>query len=421
MRLRLAAFVLLWAACGASSAPGPATSAVPGPAQRGPACDPDNGGLILPAGFCALRLGDSLGPVRHLAIAPNGDLFVARSGQSGGLALMRDTSGDGRIDVVRQIYPGGGTGVLLTVDAVYYAPNDRVIRFPWRAGSLDPAGPADTVVMGLPATGHGAKTLAMGRDGQLYVNIGSSTNSCQVQNRQARSPGVQPCTELEGRGGIWRFDPRKAKQTQADGQRFATGLRNAEAIAIEPVTGTLYAAVHGRDQLTQNWGFSEEDGAENPAEEFGPITQGADYGWPYCYYDPRSKVKVVSPEYGGDGKQVGDCDDKNQPAIGFPAHWAPISTMFYTGSQFPNDYRGGAFIAFHGSWNRGTTPDAQQGFRVVFAPFQNGRPTGTYDTFARPAGAHNSLRPTGLAVGPDGSLYIGADREQRIWRVFYWQ
>ena len=381
-------------------------------------CDPDNGGLKLPAGFCAqVVLQDFVG-VRHIAVAPNGDVFVARVGRNTrGFYLLRDTTRDGRLEVIRQVDSTGGTGVLWTPQAVYFGANDRILRYPWSPGASEPSGPVELIVQGLPSGGHEAKSLVMGRDGGLFVNLGSRTNSCQQQDRQNQSPGINPCPELETRAGIWRFDAVRAGQTQADGRRWATGLRNATALSVEPTTGTLHAAIHGRDQLTQNWGFTPEAGAENPAEEFGPITEGADYGWPYCYYDPRNRRKVQAPEYGGDGTRPADCGSKQQPAIAFPAHWAPNASLFYTGRSFPARYHNGVFVAFHGSWNRGTSPQDQQGFRVVFAPFQNGRAAGTWEDFAVPAGAHNSIRPTGLAVGPDGSLYISADREGKIWRV----
>jgi glucose/arabinose dehydrogenase len=381
-------------------------------------CDPDNGGFKLPDGFCAkVVLQDFVG-VRHIAVAPNGDLFVARRGRDAkGFYLLRDTTGDGRVDLEQLIDSTGGTGVLWTPEAVYFGADDKILRFPWKPGAAEPSGPAEVIASGLPTGGHSAKTLAVGSDGGLFVNFGSRTNSCQEQDRQKSSPGHNPCPELETRAGIWRFDPRRQNQTAADGTRWATGLRNAMSMAIQPGTGVLYSGVHGRDQLTQSWGFSDDDGAENPAEEFGPITDGADYGWPYCYYDPRNKRKVQAPEYGGDGTKVGDCDRKTQPAMAFPAHWAPMASLFYSGTLFPAQYRDGVFLAFHGSWNRGTTPDAQQGFRVVFVPFQNGRPVGTWEDFAVPAGAQNSIRPTGLALGSDGSLYISADAQGKIWRV----
>jgi glucose/arabinose dehydrogenase len=393
-------------------------------AQSGPACVPDNAGLTLPSGFCAVLVGENLGAVRHFVVAPNGDIFAAVAGSrdgttKGGLYLMRDSDGDGKADVVRAIHETGGTGVALAPGAVYFAPNDQVLRFPWAPGALEPSAPAEVVVSGLPTGGHSAKTITIGSDGALYVTIGSRTNSCQEKDRTSKSAGVNPCVELEERAGIWRFDARRTGQTQADGVRFATGLRNAMAKAVEPSTGVLFMATHGRDQLTENWGFPAEEGRENPAEQFGPVRQGGDYGWPYCYYDPRQQAKVQAPEYGGDGRKVGDCARYDPPAIGFPAHWAPMAIAFYTGTAFPAEYRGGAFLSFHGSWNRGPGPEYQAGYRVVFIPFADGNPTGKFRDFALPAGAHNAVRPAGLAVGPDGSLYIGSDAQQKIWRVFY--
>jgi glucose/arabinose dehydrogenase len=188
------------------------------------------------------------------------------------------------------------------------------------------------------------------------------------------------------------------------------------ALAFEPRTNVLWMASHGRDNLSSNWGYSDTMSAELPAEEFGPVVQGADYGWPYCYYDGLQKKKVQAPEYGGDGKVIGECAGKAQPAVAFPGHWAPMSVAFYTGTAFPAEYRGGAFLAFHGSWNR--APLAQDGFRVVFAPFREGRATGTYTTLMQ--GKPGSvIRPSGVAVGPDGALYVAADQQGKIWRVTY--
>jgi glucose/arabinose dehydrogenase len=124
---------------------------------------------------------------------------------------------------------------------------------------------------------------------------------------------------------------------------------------------------------------------------------------------------VLAPEYGGDGKKVGRCAGMRAPALSFPAHWTPMAMLFYTGRLLPARYRGGAFVAFHGSWNRAPLP--QQGFRVSFVPFRDGRPTGSYETFAIGAGAPTRFRMSGLAQGPDGSLYLAADANQLIWRV----
>lgn len=379
------------------------------------ACDADNGGLRLAPGLCA-TLYATLPGARHIVVSSNGDLFVAAQGRAGGLFLLRDRDGDGHADTTVTFVTGSGTGVAVTTDAVYFAPADQVLRFGYRPGSLVPSGPATVVVSGLPTGGHTAKTLAMGKDGFLYVDHGSATNSCQIEDRKVRSPGQQPCAELAVRAGIWRYDSRKSGQTPADGERWATGLRNAMAIAVDPASGVLFGATHGRDQLGANWGFSDADNAEKPAEEFGLIAKGSDFGWPYCYYDPLAKQKVLSPEYGGDGVKQGDCGQKTQPLIAFPGHWAPLQLAFSNGAGLGAAYRTGAFIAFHGSWNRAPLPQA--GYRIVFIPFSGGKPTGQYTTVATGSSSETSLRPSGVASAPGGAaLYIASDASGKIWRV----
>ena len=163
----------------------------------------------------------------------------------------------------------------------------------------------------------------------MFVSIGSATNSCQESDRAAKSPGIDPCIELERRAGIWQFSASKAGQTFASGRRYATGMRNPGATAIQPGSGALYAAINGRDQLGDSWGFSAERNAENPAEELVKAGAGDDFGWPYCYYSIENKAKVLAPEYGGDGKQVGRCAKAKDAVIPFPAHWAPLALAFY--------------------------------------------------------------------------------------------
>jgi glucose/arabinose dehydrogenase len=195
-------------------------------------------------------------------------------------------------------------------------------------------------------------------------------------------------------------------------------LRHALALAVHPETGELWAAVNGRDSLGELWGFGAERNAELPAEELVRVTQGADFGWPYCYHDGPRARKVLAPEYGGDGERRGRCADKDLPALAFPAHWAPMALAFYPAAptaSFPARWRGGAFVTFHGSWNRAPLP--QEGYRVAFVPFEGGRPAGAFETFAIGAEDPTALRMTGVAVGPDGSLYLGADTNERIWRV----
>jgi glucose/arabinose dehydrogenase len=384
------------------------------------ACDPDNGGLVLPEGFCAAVVASQAGPVRQLAVAPNGDLYAALSGKAGdgtgGVLAFRARDGDGKPEERASFGPGGGNDVKVHDGHLYFALNDRIVRYRLAGGSLEPGGKEETVVSGLPSDGgHVAKSLAFGSGGAMYVNIGSKTNSCQKTDRLPASPGNDPCTELERRAGIWRFSADRPDQRFADGQRFATGLRNAMALAIQPRTGALFAVVHGRDQLADNWGFSNEVNANNPAEEMVRVESGADYGWPYCYYSNQYRRKVLAPEYGGDGKKTGRCTSARNPLLAFPGHWAPMAIAFYNSGAFGPKYRDGLFVAFHGSWNREPLP--QEGYRVVFVPFANGKPTGEYSTFATEKGGPTSLRASGVAVGPDGSLYISADENGKIWRI----
>lgn len=391
------------------------------------ACAQDDDGLTLPAGFCAVIVHEGVGGARHATTSPSGDLFVALRSPSGGGAIvaLRDTTGDGRADVERRFGERGGSGILYRDGWLYFAPDDRVMRWPLADGELEPSGPPETLVSGLPTGGHGAKSLAFLSDGTLIVNIGSASNACQQQARTEGSPGRDPCPELDERAGVWAFDADASGQTQADGRRYATGLRNAYALATHPVSGALHATVHGRDQLSGLWPdlFTDEESAEKPAEEFVRIDEGDDFGWPYCYFDPATDTKVLAPEFGGDGAAVGRCADARDPLVDFPAHWAPNDLAFYDGSAFPAEYAGGAFIAFHGSWNRAPLPQA--GYQVVFAPFEGGSPTGEWRTFAEgfpmgeasPRGA--AYRPTGLAVTPDGALIVVDGQQGRIWRIAY--
>ncbi len=396
-------------------------------------CAGQDAGIEVPEGFCAVLVADGVTGARHIDVAPNGDVFVARrntaTGPSrtrvpGGVTVLRDSDGDGLADIREAWGENGGNDVILADGAVYFAPNDAVLRYPFEAGALRPAGPPDTLVSGLPdSRNHTAKSIALGDDGALYVNIGSPSNACMREARTAGSPGLDPCPELETRAGIWRFAGDATGRTQADGTRFATGLRNVVALRVNPADGGLYGVVHGRDQLDTMWPdvFDVEDNTEMPSEEFVRITEGSDFGWPYCFHDPRTGQKLLAPEYGGDGSAVGRCANMGMPLIAFPAHWAPNDLEFYTGEQFPERYRGGAFIAFHGSWNR--APNPQEGFQVVFAPASGTGFGPAWETFA--AGFRNEMdpddhaRPVGVAMGPDGSLYVSDSVQGRIWRIMY--
>jgi glucose/arabinose dehydrogenase len=405
------------------------------------ACPQNDAGITLPPGFCATVFADDIGHARHLVVAPNGVVYVNTwSGRyygntpphaGGFLVALQDTAGNGRADVVTRFGPdassgnAGGTGIALYNGALYAETNDRIVRYALPPGTIAPTAPPDVIVSGLPLTGdHPMHPIAIDPQGALYVDLGSATNSCQGENRMPNSPGINPCTELETRAGTWRYDTNRTGQKFSPAERFATGLRNGEGIAFDS-TGRILATQHGRDQLSQNFSklYTTEQGANEPAEELVQLERGADYGWPYCYFDEVQQKLVLAPEYGGDGKTVGVCAQKRAPIASFPAHWAPNALVLYEGQQFPSAYRGGAFIAFHGSWNRAPLP--QGGYNIVFQPLVDGKPSGRYVVFAdgfagsvkEPGQAVH--RPSGLAVGPDGALYIADDQHGRVYRVTY--
>jgi glucose/arabinose dehydrogenase len=386
-------------------------------ARMPPACDPDNGGLVLPEGFCGTIVVRNVGAVRQLAVAPNGDLYAAvADGLGGGVLALRDRNGDGKPDERTSFGPSGANDVEVRDGYLYVTFSDRILRYRLSSRDLAPAGNAETMVSGLPDEGgHRAKSLAFRPGGEMYVSVGSASNSCQKSDRGDRSPGRDPCRELKRRAGIWLFSADKPGQRFEDGRRIATGLRNALALTSQPGLEELYAAVHGRDQLGDNWGFGAEMNANNPAEELVKVGVGDDFGWPYCYYSNEHKKKVLAPEYGGDGQKVGRCGSAKDPVLAFPGHWAPMALAFYEGDQFGAQYMGGLFVAFHGSWNRSPLPQA--GYRVVFVPFANMRPSGGYSTFAAAKSGPTDLRASGLAVGTDGSLYISADQNEKIWKI----
>jgi glucose/arabinose dehydrogenase len=391
-----------------------------------PACPGDNAGLTLPAGFCATVVADSVGAARHIAVAPNGDLLIALRDSNGGVMALRDGDGDGVAEQRAKFGTSGGTGIAFFDSHVYFATDTSVMRWPWADGPLAPTGAPETIVTGLAVQrGHSAKPFAIASDGSLLVNIGAPSNACQEKDREAGSKGQDPCPLLQTSGGIWRFDARKPMQRFDDGTRRATGLRNVVALTVGPDGSSLWGVQHGRDLLSGNWGkqvtvFTDQKSAENPGEELFRIDEGVDYRWPYCYFDMDLKKKVLAPEYGGDGQTVGRCSNAPPPLVAFPGHWAPESIVFYSGTAFPAEYIGGAFVAFHGSWNRAPLPQA--GFNVSFVPFANGQPTGTYTVFAdgfRGDSTQQLHRPMGMAITADGALIVGDDRGGRIYRIWY--
>lgn len=409
----------------------PPTAGTESPAVL-PVAAADNGGINLTSGFGAVVVVDSLdGRVRHLTVRDNGDIYVkfARTDDSLGIVALRDLDADGLADQMERFGHFWGTGVRIHENYLYATSDTDIFRYRFQDGQLLPDPEKETIVSGFPAQrSHEAKTIAFDKAGNMYVNIGAPSNSCQEKNREKGSVGIDPCPILEEHGGIWRFSASEPGQSRESGVRYASGLRNCVAITWNDAENSLYALQHGRDQLHDMWGelYDEKVSAILPAEEFVQISEGDDFGWPYCYYDQIQGKKVLAPEYGGDGNEVGRCESKKDPLIGFPGHMAPNDLLFYTGDQFPEKYQNGAFIAFHGSWNR--YPEPQGGYFVAFVPMENGQPSGEWEIFADGFAQLDTIisprdavhRPMGLSMGPDGSLYVADSQQGKIWRIMYY-
>lgn len=405
-------------------------------------CPNENTGLKVPAGFCATVFADGIGHARDMVVSPSGVLYVNTwSGRyygndtppaGGFLVALKDKTGAGKADVIErfgesvQTGGAGGTGIGMYKDSIYAEINDRIVKYLLPPGSMVPRGAPQTIVSGLPLGGdHPMHPFLIDAKGAMYVDVATATNACQVKNREPGSPGADPCTELETRGGVWRYDANKTNQKFSPAARYATGIRNAEGLAFDS-NRNLFVTQHGRDQLHANWPklYKPEEEATLPAEELLLLKAGGDYGWPECYYDGVQGKLVLAPEYGGDGgKKVGVCADKIGAVASLPAHWAPNAMVRYDKQQFPARYRDGVFIAFHGSWDRAPYP--QGGYNVVFQPLAGNRASANCEVFAdgfagpqeNPAGAVH--RPSGLAVGPDGALYVSDDIHGRIYRIVY--
>lgn len=400
--------------------------------------DPNNGGLVLPGGFEAIVVADSIGPARHLAVGENGDIYakLKQSDEEGSIVALRDTTGNGRADVTRKFgvfdesEGNFHTGVEIHDGHLYVSTDLSVFRYELPSGKLVPDGDPDTIMVDTHEHGsheHIARPISFDEAGHMYIPFGAPNNACQEPKRTPGASGQDPCPDLKDHAGIWRYDDSEVHQTQSQGDRFGTGIRSVVAMDWNPTDGHLYSVVHGRDNLHRLWPdkYTSWENAMLPAEEFIRITEGANFGWPYCYYDQLKGEKVLAPEYGGDGDKIGRCDQFDDPIIGFPGHFAPNGLMFYQGEQFPDHYKNGAFIAFHGSTIRNPYPQA--GYFIGFVPWEDGAPSEDWEVFANGFAGVDPIvntsdaehRPGGLATGPDGSVYITEDNKGKIWRVIY--
>ena len=339
--------------------------------------------LQLPPGFEANVFAEGLNNPRFMAFGPDGVLYVADRG-NGRIVALPDDNGDGIADEIREFATGLNQAHSLVYHegAWYVGVPSGVIRL--EDGDGD--GVAEkrmAVVDNLPTSGsHRTRTVEFLPDGRMVVSVGSSCNACEETDSR--------------RATVLVYD-----DASGEGERiYAQGLRNAVGLAIHPETGQLWATNNGRDLM----------GDDLPPETVYIIQEGLDYGWPRCHGGD-----VLDPELG----QPGACDGVAQPLIQMQAHSAPLALAFYTGESFPGEYRGDLFIAFHGSWNR----SVPTGYKIVRLPLRGSEPAGPVEDFVSgwldEESNQASGRPAGLAVGPDGALYISDDKGGFIYRIRY--
>jgi glucose/arabinose dehydrogenase len=394
------------------------------------ATEPD--GLILPLGFHATVVAENLGNMaRHMAFLDASRLYISTEKQekaapnAGIIALHLDAHHHvDRIEHFSSI--DNGTAIAAYKGALYAASADTLYRIPFSGKVLVPMAQPETVVIDVP----GRPALAFDGTGGLYLAVSGSGNICVAKDtpRNAQAQGLTPCPDLAAAAGVWRFNASKLNQKFADGEHFATGIRSTNALAWSPDDKALYEVNYGRDGAEKTWSklISAEDGAHISDEMF-KVTQGTDMGWPYTYYDGVKHVRLAQPEYGGNGNSVVTDSKYAIPVMAFPAHVAPMDITFYEARQFPTHYRGGAFIAFHGS--AGCDPEGfDGGYDVVFVPMSKfgeaGSPEVFADGFAGPTHADKcgkgaAYRPVAVTVGPDGALYVADSQKGRIWRIAY--
>jgi len=330
--------------------------------------------LKVPTGFQVSVFAPDVPGVRYLALGPGGVVYASRP-SAGTIVRLPDANHDGVADSVVVVATGLNRpfGIAFRGDTMYVAENNEVVHF-------NPGSPLKVVdVPNIPGgTGHWTRTIVFGNDGKMYVSVGSSCNICD-ESDSMRAAVVQ--FSRDGSGG----------------KVFARGLRNSVGLAINPTTGELWATNNDRDNL----------GDDVPPERINIIKDGKYYGWPQCYLPGQR-----NPEY-----STADCGAVEPPAITFQAHSAPLGMNFYTGTAFPADYRGDAFVAFHGSWNR----SVPTGDKVVRVQVANGKPVAVDDFvtgWQRPDGSRWG-RPVGIVMTTDGALLVSDDMGGKIWRITY--
>jgi glucose/arabinose dehydrogenase len=361
----------------------------------------------VPQGFSVARVALGLGGPRVLRVAPNGDVFVAES-ESGRVSVLRFANDMSKVET-RGVFADGldsPFGIAFYPPGpnpkfVYIANTQRVVRYPYAAGDLKASGPAKTIVDHLPTGGHWTRDLAFSPDGAtLYVSVGSESNVDEGEKppspARAAALGAIGASDgdEQGRADVLAFDPEGGHR-----RVVATGLRNCSGLTIQPTNGQLWCAVNERDGL-----------GDNLVPDYATaVKPGAFYGWPWYYLGSRP-----DPRHANERLDLKDA--VTIPDVLIQPHSAPLSIAFYDSAQFPADYKGDAFVALHGSWNRAK----RTGYKVVRLIFRDGKPTGEYEDFLVGfVRDDNNVwgRPVGVAVAADGSLLVSEDANGSIWRV----
>jgi len=343
--------------------------------------------LKMPAGFRISVFAKDLGNPRKLAVGGDGTVYVTRRKQ-GDILALRDRNNDGRADNIQTVASGHKyvNGIAIRQNRLYFVTDKQL--YAANIGKGGNLGKPQVLIDDLPDAGqHPNRTLAFGPDGMLYISVGSTCNACDETNDQSAT--------------LLRAQPDGSKRTI-----YAEGLRNTIGFAWHPQTKELWGLDHGSD-----W-----RGNDQPPEELNRIVQGADYGWPFCWGDRRPDVYLSANPQGKTKEEY--CAKTQPPVLTYTAHSAPLDFVFYTASQFPQEYRNDAFVTMRGSWNR----QPPSGYKIVRIRYQNGKPAAFEDFitgFLNPQATAQFGRPVGLAVLPNGSLLFTDDTNGVIYKVSY--
>ena len=337
------------------------------PAPHASRCTPGEGGLSLPDGLCAVVVGRELGPVRHLAVAANGDVFanVAKRG----IVALRDTTGDGVADVIRR-FGEGGTGVALADGWLYYATNDAVYRYRWSPGQLEPRGNPETIVRGLPTGGHEAKSIAVGPGDALYVNLGSDTNSCQQKDRATARPGAIRAPSSRPGPVCGAFPPRAraaARRRPTVRHRAPERARRSRSIPRAAISGPpRTAATSWRRTGASTSGRAPRTPARSSSASSAATTSAG----PTATTTWTSRPRCSPPSTAATASRSAAARKREGTRRGVPRPLGADGRRLRRSGALGDAYAEGAFIAFHGSWNRAPLPQA--GYRVIWQPLAGG-------------------------------------------------